>query len=599
MLSLRHCSKSARYKLYPKSHITLAGCRLLSTSTTEDYDVVIIGGGPAGLALAAGLGTNNITSRLKIALVEASGLDKVRNWTEAPGQYSNRVSSLTNESVAFIQSTGAWDYVDTGRVCPLEAMQVTTFNLTKEHRLISSQVWDGISDARIYFSPSDLARLPTTGTLPKSMATMTENLNLQRGLLKRLESVPSVKLLDITKVEEIQNGSGDHNSWPVVNTSTGKSLRSRLLIGADGFNSPVRKFAGIGSSGWAYDTHAVVATLFHPHREKYATLAHLEQPNSTAFQRFLTTGPIACLPLSSTASSLVWSTTPAIATALKSAPPATLAIFINAAFRLPESALQNLYSVLLTTHQNETPLSPEAARAEVQQAEIAHSVPPHDARASADIDSLTKGVLPEGSNLLPPLVIGIQDRTIAGFPLKYSHAETYIGTGQGARSVLVGDAAHTVHPLAGQGLNMGLSDVRELVTCLGNAISTGSDIGSYTALLPYMRSRYMPNQSLLLATDTLHKLYGTTASPIVWARSTGLEIINELSTIKGALMGVAGASPANLSTSWWNAAASGVEGLAGAGDVLRAVGGSLKDAITKTGSSIVQGGVNALKNSRH
>jgi ubiquinone biosynthesis monooxygenase Coq6 len=175
----------------------------------------------------------------------------------------------------------------------------------------------------------------------------------------------------------------------------------------------------------------------------------------------------------------VWSTTPAIAAALKAVPPTTLAIFINAAFRLPDSALQNLYSALLSAHQKEAPLSPEAAQAEVQQAEIAHSVPPHDARASADIDSLTKGVLPEGSNLLPPLVIGIQDKTVAGFPLKYSHAETYVGTGQGARTVLVGDAAHTVHPLAGQGLNMGLSDARELVTCLENAVSTGSDIGKF------------------------------------------------------------------------------------------------------------------------
>jgi ubiquinone biosynthesis monooxygenase Coq6 len=123
-------------------------------------------------------------------------------------------------------------------------------------------------------------------------------------------------------------------------------------------------------------------------------------------------------------------------------------------------------------------------------------------------------------------------------------------------------------------------------------------LGSYTALLPYMRSRYMQNQSLLLATDTLHKLYGTTAPPVVWARSTGLEVINELSTIKGALMGVAGASASNANISWWNAAATGVETLAGAGDMLRAVGGGLKDAITKSSSNLMQSGIHALRSAR-
>jgi ubiquinone biosynthesis monooxygenase Coq6 len=81
--------------------------------------------------------------------------------------------------------------------------------------------------------------------------------------------------------------------------------------------------------------------------------------------------------------------------------------------------------------------------------------------------------------MLPPLVISVQEKSVAGFPLKYSHADTYIGTGRGARTVLVGDAAHTVHPLAGQGLNMGISDVRELLTCLENAGSTGADIGRF------------------------------------------------------------------------------------------------------------------------
>ncbi|KAG8748355.1 putative ubiquinone biosynthesis monooxygenase [Ceratobasidium sp. 414] len=418
------------------------------------------------------------------------------------------------------------------------------------------------------------------------MASMTENLNLQRGILKRLDELSSIELLDSAKVEDIDHGPDGGSTWPVVKTSNGRSLRCRLLIGADGFNSPVRKFAGISSSGYNYDTHAVVATLFHPQRTNHASL----QPNSTAaFQRFLPTGPIACLPLSPTASSLVWSTTPPIASALKATPVDTLAVFINAAFRLPEPALRELYSLLLSSHHKETPLSPGEAKAHVQHAEIAYSIQPHDARSSSA--QTHTGVPPEGSDALPPFVIGIQPKSVAGFPLKYSHAESYLGTGKGARTVLVGDAAHTVHPLAGQGLNMGLADAAALVDCLENAVTTGS----YTALLPYMQARYMPNQSLLLATDSLHKLYGTTSSPIVWARSTGLEVVNELSAIKGALMGVAGASP-RAESAVWNTLATGVESLAGTSDLIRVLGGGLKDAITKTGANVLQSGVNAFRN---
>lgn len=77
-----------------------------------------------------------------------------------------------------------------------------------------------------------------------------------------------------------------------------------------------------------------------------------------------------------------------------------------------------------------------------------------------------------------------------------------------------------------------------------NAIFILSDSfsGSRTALLPYTRGRYFENHKLLSVTDKLHKLYSTTSPPLVWARSVGLEVVNELDSIKAALMISAGAS---------------------------------------------------------
>ena len=81
--------------------------------------------------------------------------------------------------------------------------------------------------------------------------------------------------------------------------------------------------------------------------------------------------------------------------------------------------------------------------------------------------------------MVPPLVTGIQPGTVASFPLRFSHAEAYIGEGAGARTALVGDAAHTIHPLAGQGLNLGLADAEALMKCIEAALLSGGDVGEW------------------------------------------------------------------------------------------------------------------------
>ena len=136
------------------------------------------------------------------------------------------------------------------------------------------------------------------------------------------------------------------------------------------------------------------------------------------------------------------------------------------------------------------------------------------------------------------------------------------GITPGLGTVLVGDAAHSTHPLAGQGLNMGLQDVRALCEALQDASLHGMDIGTHQALQPYERARYLPNQLMLSVTDHLHWLFATRpASPythpmhplqrslreqalraLVWARSTGLDVVNELGPLKRLLTAGAGSA---------------------------------------------------------
>ncbi len=241
-----------------------------------------------------------------------------------------------------------------------------------------------------------------------------------------------------------------------------------VQVGADGFNSPVRAYAVIESYGWAYDTTAIVATLSHHARPSF------QAPNTVAYQRFLPTGPIAFLPLSPTTSSMVWSTKPHLAKALLSSDPAVLTSMINAAFRLPDVSLRYLHNAILEAASSGAPLDARQLQQEIAWRERSHGI---DARSAYSLAADVTGVPPADADSLPPLVTSIQPGTAASFPLRFNHADEYIGDGAGARTVLVGDAAHTIHPLAGQGLNMGLGDIEALFRFVNQAVLTGGDIG--------------------------------------------------------------------------------------------------------------------------
>jgi len=132
----------------------------------------------------------------------------------------------------------------------------------------------------------------------------------------------------------------------------------------------------------------------------------------------------------------------------------------------------------------------------------------------------------------PPKVVGVQENSIASFPLKLRHADSYISE----RIALVGDAAHTTHPLAGLGLNQGIGDVQSLIKAIESSVRQGQDIGSTLSLEPYFSEQYVKNNMQLGVVDKLHKIYGTAFQPVVALRSIGLGAVNRLPPLKKMIM---------------------------------------------------------------
>jgi 2-octaprenyl-6-methoxyphenol hydroxylase len=118
------------------------------------------------------------------------------------------------------------------------------------------------------------------------------------------------------------------------------------------------------------------------------------------------------------------------------------------------------------------------------------------------------------------------------YPLHFAHAEAYIKP----RFALVGDAAHTMHPIAGQGLNIGLRDVAALAEVLVEAKRLGLDIGSEAVLERYQRWRRFDNQVLLSVTDSMNWLFSNDLVPVRLARDLGMAAVNRLGPLKKLFM---------------------------------------------------------------
>jgi ubiquinone biosynthesis monooxygenase Coq6 len=241
-----------------------------------------------------------------------------------------------------------------------------------------------------------------------------------------------------------------------------------------------------------------------------ATVELEESENTTAWQRFLPLGPVALLPLSRTHSSIVWTLDSKLVGKVAKLPAEAFVELLNAAFHNP---YQDVMYLLKQIDSDGNPMVDFGKECEW-------------------------GRTRELQNQHPPWVLDVQNNSRQAFPLRIRHARSYVGN----RSVLIGyvqlirDAAHTIHPLAGQGLNLGLADSESLSRLMIQAIRDGEDLGHLHVLNRYESERYAPNAAMLLGCDGLNRLFSKEETVFMPLRSFGLNSLNRLDHMKQFIM---------------------------------------------------------------
>jgi len=383
-------------------------------NTTDRTDVLIAGGGFAGLALA-------------IALRQAlGGTFKVTVADPAFGKPSQdaRASAIAAAARRLFETIGVWDAV-AADAQPILDMVVT-----------DSKLQNSVRPTFLTFT-GDVAP-------GEPFAHMIENGPLVAALVEKAKA-EGVALV-ASAVEQFDH-DGEHADAQLAD---GKKISARLLVAADGARSKIREQAGISNHGWTYDQSAIVTTV-----------AHEREHHGRAEEHFLPAGPFAILPLKGNRSSIVWTET-----------------------------------------------TKEAER----------------------ILALDDAGFHEELEKRFGLKLG--DIKVAGarraYPLGYFVARSFVGE----RLALVGDAAHIIHPIAGQGLNLGLRDIAALAEAIADAARLGLDIGGADVLERYQRWRRFDTMTMGVATDGLNRLFSNHSDVLRLVRDIGLGVVDRIPRLK-------------------------------------------------------------------
>jgi ubiquinone biosynthesis UbiH/UbiF/VisC/COQ6 family hydroxylase len=379
---------------------------------SDHFDIVILGGGLNGAALASAL-KNGPHS---IALLEPHPPAPAASDTH----WDSRIYAYSPGNVEWLHALGAW-------TAPVRAQAVYAMRI------------HGDDSVRLTFDAID-AGLP-------ELAWIAENSRLQAAIWQTLLGHPNVKIIASAARAVTWGSNAQHQHQ--LHLHDGRTLTADLLIGADGAQSWLRTQAGIGYDEEDYKHIGVVANFEteKPHR-------------GSAFQWFRPDGVLAYLPLPGNRISMVWSTPPERAAELQTLPPEKLAL------RATEAGVGTLGNLRCIT-------------------------------------------------------------PAAGFPLKRRRAHEWVRPGL----ALIGDAAHTVHPLAGQGVNLGFRDSR----LLADVLASGGNPGEIGRLTSYAARRMEDVASMQFTTGGLKKLFARDDSLSRTLRNLGMGLANQIHPINQAL----------------------------------------------------------------
>lgn len=377
------------------------------------YDLIVIGGGPVGASLA------RAARGLSVALVAEPPVERPLSADE----FDARVYALSPGNVAFLQAVGCWQNLSPERIAPVHAMAI----------------YGDDGRACLRFDALE-------GGVPE-LAWIVEDAALQRALWRGLSGI---EVISGAACERLVVDAG----VATLVLAGGRSVEARLIVGADGAQSFVRREAGVGAIEREYGQSAVVANFRcgKPHR-------------NTARQWFQAGGAVlALLPLPGEQVSMVWS--------------------------LPFAESERVLRM--------------------------------------DPASLAGAVTESCKGALGDLACASPARS---YPLRRLSARSLVAP----RIALAGDAAHVIHPLAGQGLNLGLGDARALAETLA-AREPGRDVGDYRLLRRYERSRAEPILAMDGAVHGLFRLYSAESGLISRVRNAGLNLTDRLPVVKNILM---------------------------------------------------------------